>query len=167
MFFDTRVQGQVYAYLYYLRTVALASLGCQENSRYNGVKLTIYPAIPAGGRVQVTIYHNPKCAKSRATLRLLEERGIEPVIVEYLKTPPSKAELAALVKLLGLEPRALLRTKEPEYQQAGLANPKLSDSAILQAMSKYPKLIERPIVVAGKNKAALGRPPENVLGILK
>lgn len=117
--------------------------------------------------MQVTIYHNPKCAKSRATLKLLEDRGIEPVIIEYLKTPPSKAELAALVKLLGLEPRALLRTKEPEYQQAGLANPKLSDSAILQAMSKHPKLIERPIVVAGKKKAALGRPPENVLGILK
>ena len=117
--------------------------------------------------MQVTIYHNPRCAKSRATLQLLEARGIEPVIVEYLKNPPSKTELAGLVKLLGIEPRALLRTKEPEYQQAGLANPKLSDAAILQAMIKHPKLIERPIVVAGKNKAALGRPPENVLKILK
>lgn len=116
--------------------------------------------------MQVTIYHNPKCAKSRETLKLLESRGIEPVIVEYLKTPPSKTELATLVKLLGIEPRGLLRTKEPEYQQAGLANPKLSDSAILQAMNKHPKLIERPIVVVEK-KAALGRPPENVLKILK
>jgi arsenate reductase (glutaredoxin) len=116
--------------------------------------------------MQVTIYHNPKCAKSRETLKLLEARGIEPIIVEYLKNPPSKSELADLVKLLGIEPRALLRTKEPEYKQAGLDNPKLSDSAILQAMSKYPKLIERPIVVAGK-KAALGRPPEDVLKILK
>ncbi len=117
--------------------------------------------------MQVTIYHNPKCAKSRETLKLLESRGIEPTIIEYLKTPPSKTQLASLVKLLGIEPRALLRTKEPEYKQAGLANPKLSDSAILQAMCKHPKLIQRPIVVAGKKKAALGRPPENVLRILK
>jgi arsenate reductase len=117
--------------------------------------------------MQITIYHNPKCAKSRATLKLLEARGLEPVIVEYLKTPPSKTELAHLVKLLGLEPRALLRTKEPEYKQAGLANPKLSDSVILQAMIKHPKLIERPIVVVGTKKAALGRPPENVLTILE
>ena len=116
--------------------------------------------------MQVTIYHNPKCAKSRETLKLLETRGLEPVIIEYLKTPPSMTELAALVKLLGIEPRALLRTKEPEYKQAGLTNPKLSDAAILQAMIKHPKLIERPIVVAGR-KAALGRPPENVLKILK
>ena len=116
--------------------------------------------------MQVTIYHNPKCAKSRATLQLLEARGIAPVIIEYLKTPPSKTELADLVKLLGIEPRALLRTKEPEYKQAGLDNAKLSDSAILQAMAKHPKLIERPIVVAGR-KAALGRPPEDVLKILK
>jgi arsenate reductase (glutaredoxin) len=148
--------------------------------------------------MQVTIYHNPKCAKSRATLKLLETRGIEPIIIDYLKTPPSKTELAGLVKLLGIEPRALLRTKEPEYKQAGLANPKLSDSAILLAMVKHPKLIERPIVVTGDvqgrtsaaggttpgmeevgprreqrprkpgaaRKAALGRPPENVLKIL-
>ena len=133
--------------------------------------------------MRVTIYHNPKCAKSRATLKLLETHAIEPTIIEYLKTPPSKTELAKLAKLLGMEPRALLRTKEPEYKQAGLADPKLSDSAILQAMIKYPKLIERPIVVAGDvqgrtsaaggrkpgaaRKAALGRPPENVLKILK
>ena len=116
--------------------------------------------------MRVTIYHNPKCAKSRATLKLLETHAIEPTIIEYLKTPPSKTELAKLAKLLGMEPRALLRTKEPEYKQAGLADPKLSDSAILQAMIKYPKLIERPIVVTGR-KAALGRPPENVLKILK
>lgn len=116
--------------------------------------------------MQVTIYHNPKCAKSREALKLLETRGIKPNIIDYLKTPPSKSELAGLVKLLGIEPRALLRTKEPEYKQAGLANPGLSDSAVLQAMVKYPKLIERPIVVAG-SKAALGRPPENVLKILK
>jgi arsenate reductase len=116
--------------------------------------------------MQVTIYHNPKCAKSRETLRLLKNRGIEPRVVEYLKTPPSKSELEHLLVLLGMEPRALLRTKEPEYKQAGLADPKLSRASILRAMHDHPKLIERPIVIAGK-KAALGRPPENVLKILK
>ena len=114
----------------------------------------------------VTIYHNPKCAKSRATLQLLKKRGLEPRVVEYLKTPPSKAELEQLLGLLGMEPRALLRTKEPEYKQSGLADPTLSRAALVRAMHEHPKLIERPIVVAGK-KAALGRPPENVLKILK
>ena len=114
----------------------------------------------------VTIYHNPKCAKSRETLQLLKKRGFEPRVVEYLKTPPNKNELERLLALLGLEPRALLRTKEPEYKQAGLADPKLSRAAVVRAMVEHPKLIERPIVVAG-NKAVLGRPPENVLKILK
>ena len=116
--------------------------------------------------MQVTIYHNPKCAKSRETLKLLEMRGIEPTIIDYLKNPPGKIKLAELVKLLGIEPRALLRSKEPEYKQAGLDNPKVTDAAVLQAMVKHPKLIERPIVVVGR-KAALGRPPENVLKLLK
>jgi arsenate reductase len=115
--------------------------------------------------VSITIYHNPKCATSRAALKLLQDRGFEPRIIEYLKTPPGKAELARLTGMLGIRPRALLRTREPEYKAAKLGNPKLSDSAILAAMVKYPKLIERPIVVKGK-KAALGRPPENVLKIL-
>lgn len=115
--------------------------------------------------MQVTIYHNPKCAKSRATLKLLEARGIKPVVVDYLKTALSRTELAGLIKRLGIKPRALLRTREPAYKQAGLANPKLSDAAIVQAMLAHPKLMERPIVVAG-GKAALGRPPENVLKIL-
>lgn len=117
--------------------------------------------------MRVTIYHNPKCAKSRETLKLLEARGIEPSVVEYLKTPPDKAELARLLKLLKLAPRELLRTKEPEYKQAGLDNPRLGDAAILAAMIKHPKLIERPIVVVDGKKAALGRPPENVLKLLK
>lgn len=115
--------------------------------------------------MQVTIYHNPKCAKSRETLKLLESRGIKPTIVEYIKSPPSKTALAGLIKLLGLKTRELLRTKEPAYKEAGLDNPKLSDSTLLQAMIKHPKLIERPIVVAGR-KAAIGRPPENILKIL-
>ena len=113
----------------------------------------------------VTIYHNPRCGKSRETLKLLEAHGHRPKVVEYLKRPPSAAELARIAKLLGLPPRQLLRTKEPEYKAARLDNPKLSDSAIIAAMVKHPILIERPIVVAGA-KAALGRPPEQVLKIL-
>jgi arsenate reductase len=113
----------------------------------------------------VTLYHNPKCAKSRATLKLLEDRGLKPRVVEYLKTPPSATELQRLLGLLGLKPRALLRTKEPEYKQAGLDNLELPDTQIIRAMIKFPELIERPIVISGK-KAALGRPPENILKIL-
>ncbi len=113
----------------------------------------------------VTIYHNPKCTKSRQTLKLLEERGIKPRIIEYLKTPPSESELKRLLKLLGLRPRELLRQKESEYKLAGLDNPSLSDAAIIRAMIKHPKLIERPIVVAGA-KAVIGRPPENVLELV-
>lgn len=116
--------------------------------------------------MSVTIYHNPRCAKSRQTLELLRRHGVEPRIVEYLKDTPGKSELAQLVKQLGLTPRDLLRTKEPEYKQSGLDNPKLSDVAVLAAMVQYPKLIERPIVVKGK-KAVLGRPPGNVLKLLK
>lgn len=114
----------------------------------------------------VTIYHNPRCAKSRATLALLEARGIKPKVVEYLLYPPSKAELERILKLLGMKPRELLRKKEPEYKEAGLDDPKLSDAALLRALHEYPKLMERPIVVAN-NKAAIGRPPENILRILK
>lgn len=113
----------------------------------------------------VTIYHNPKCAKSREALKLLKARGIEPRIVEYLKTPPTETELKRLLAALGLKPRQLLRTKEPEYNAAGLADPKRSDAEIIRAMVKHPRLIERPIVVHGK-KAVLGRPPQKVLEIL-
>lgn len=116
--------------------------------------------------MSVTIYHNPRCAKSRQTLALIRAHGVEPRIVEYLKDTPGKSELAQLVKQLGLAPRGLLRTKEPEYKRSGLDNPKLSDAAVLAAMVKHPKLIERPIVVKGK-RAVLGRPPENVLALLK
>jgi arsenate reductase len=112
----------------------------------------------------VAIYHNPQCAKSRATLKLLEDRGLKPDVIEYLKTPPSATELKKLTGMLGIAPRALLRTKEAEYKQLKLDNPALSDTHILHAMAKHPKLIERPIVVHN-NKAALGRPPEQVLRI--
>ncbi|MFI4988410.1 MAG: arsenate reductase (glutaredoxin) [Alphaproteobacteria bacterium] len=113
----------------------------------------------------VTIYHNPRCGKSRETLKLLEGRGIRPKVVEYLKTPPDAAELKRILKLLGLSARQLLRTKEKEYKAAGLDDAGLSEATIIAAMVKHPILIERPIVISG-TKAALGRPPEAVLKIL-
>jgi arsenate reductase len=115
--------------------------------------------------MSVTIYHNPRCTKSRQTLALLEKRGIKPKVIEYLVTPPTEAELKRLLKLLGIAPRALLRTKEEEYKQAKLDRPDITDTEIIHAMTKYPRLMERPIVVVG-NKAVLGRPPENVLKII-
>jgi arsenate reductase len=116
--------------------------------------------------VPVTIFHNPKCATSRATLKLIRDHGIEPRVVEYLTATPSKAELAELIRRLGLTPRQLLRTREPEYKRAGLDDPRRSDAAILAAMVKHPRLIERPIVTRGR-KAVLGRPPERVLELLE
>ncbi|KAB7623229.1 arsenate reductase (glutaredoxin) [Alkalilimnicola sp. S0819] len=111
------------------------------------------------------IYHNPRCSKSRQTLQLLEERGLQPEVVRYLDTPPSEAELDQLLQLLDLEPRALMRRKEAEYQELGLDHPDLSREELIQAMVRNPRLIERPIVVHGA-RAALGRPPERVLDIL-
>ena len=111
----------------------------------------------------VTIYHNPRCGKSRQTLALLEARGIAPRIVEYLKTPPDAATLKRLLKQLGLKPAQLVRKKEAA--EAKIDPAKLSDDALIAAMVKHPIVIERPIVVNG-DKAALGRPPEAVLKIL-
>ena len=113
----------------------------------------------------ITIYHNPKCSKSRQTLQLLEQHGIRPKIVEYLKTPPTQSELKNILSLLKIEPRKLIRKKEPEYKQASLDDTSLTEDALIRAMVQHPKLIERPIVLAN-GKAALGRPPENVLKIL-
>jgi arsenate reductase len=113
----------------------------------------------------VRIYHNPRCSKSRETLALLEERGIAPHIVEYLKTPPSAAELKAILKMLGLKPRDLMRKGEPRYAELGLKDRDLDDDALIALMAANPILIERPIVVSGK-KAAIGRLPEKVLEIL-
>jgi len=112
-----------------------------------------------------TIYHNPRCSKSRQTLALLNEHGIEPTIIEYLKTPPDYATLDKLLLLLGLEPRQLMRTGEVEYQELKLAADSLSRKELINAMVAHPKLIERPIVVSGK-RAALGRPPTKILEIL-
>ena len=113
----------------------------------------------------VTIWHNPRCSKSRQTLALLRERGVEPEIVEYLKTPPAADELESVLDKLGMEPRDLMRRKEAAYREAGLDDPELGRRALVEAMSAHPVLIERPVVLVG-GKAALGRPPENVLALL-
>jgi arsenate reductase len=115
--------------------------------------------------MSVVIYHNPRCGKSRSTLELLREKGIEPAIVEYLKTPPTAAELEDILGKLGIEPRELMRKGEAVYREQGLADPSLDRAALIAAMAANPILIERPIVIAS-GKAALGRPPENVLAIL-
>jgi arsenate reductase len=113
----------------------------------------------------ITIYHNPRCSKSRETLKLIEARGLNPVIVDYLKTPPTAAELKSILKTLGLKPDALLRKSEPVYAELRLQDRKLDDGALIALMVENPILIERPIVVAG-GKAAIGRPPEKILEIL-
>lgn len=113
----------------------------------------------------VTIYHNPRCSKSRQALQLLQERGHTPRVVEYLKTPPDKEQLKKILDQLGLEPRQLMRTGEKEYKELGLDNPGLSRDELIEAMVRHPILIERPIVLA-QDKVAVGRPPEKVLEIL-
>jgi arsenate reductase len=113
----------------------------------------------------VTIYHNPRCTKSRQTLALLEDRGVKPKIIEYLKTPPSASALDAILKQLGKEPRDAMRKKEEPYKALGLDDPSLSRKDLIKTMVENPILIERPIVV-GNGKARIGRPPESVLEIL-
>ncbi|BBR52779.1 MULTISPECIES: arsenate reductase (glutaredoxin) [Pseudomonas] len=113
----------------------------------------------------LTLYHNPRCSKSRGALELLEARGLAPTIVRYLDTPPDAVTLKTLLGKLGIAPRQLLRTGEEEYKALDLANPALSDAQLIDAMVQHPKLIERPILVAG-DKAVIGRPPEKVLEIL-
>lgn len=113
----------------------------------------------------ITIYHNPRCSKSRATLAILDEQGISPRIVNYLETPPSAAELQRLLELLGITARDLLRDGEAEYQALGLDNPTLTDDDLIAAMVQHPLLIQRPIVVDG-DRAVIGRPPERVRDLL-
>ncbi len=115
--------------------------------------------------MSVTIYHNPRCSKSRQTLALLNERGQEVEIVEYLETPPDAETLGRLLDGLGLEPRQLMRKKEAAYAELGLDEPSLDRAALIAAMVENPILIERPIVVAA-GRVALGRPPEAILEIL-
>ncbi len=117
--------------------------------------------------MKTVIYHNPRCSKSRATLKLLQENGIEPNVVNYLETPPSKAQLQALCALLELKPQALIRFKESMAKdQAITPKDERSDDQWLELITQYPILLERPIVVVDDAKAALGRPPENVLAII-
>lgn len=113
----------------------------------------------------VTIYHNPRCSKSRQTLALLESRGLTPRVVEYLRNPPDRATIVALLRKLGIPARELVRRSEPEFAMLGLGAPGVSDEELLDALATHPKLIERPIVVVGR-QARIGRPPEAVLEIL-
>ena len=112
-----------------------------------------------------TMYHNPRCSKSRQTLELLRARGVEPEIVEYLKNPPDAQQLDRIINLLGIEPRQLMRRNEAEYRENDLDDPGLTHDQLVEAMVEHPKLIQRPILI-NDEKAALGRPPEDVLEIL-
>ena len=113
----------------------------------------------------LTLYHNPRCSKSRGALELLEARGLTPTVVRYLDTPPSADELRTLLGKLGIPARQLLRSGEDEYKALGLADSNLSDEQLIAAMASHPKLIERPILIAGE-RAVIGRPPEKVLELL-
>ena len=115
--------------------------------------------------MDVTIYHNPRCSKSRATLQVLQDNRVEPTIIEYLKTPPAPSEIDNILNLLGLAPRDLMRKNEAEYKAASMDDDSLDREALIRGMNENPKLIERPIVLAN-GKAAIGRPPESVLDIL-
>lgn len=113
----------------------------------------------------VKIFHNPRCSKSRQTMQLLEDNNVTPEIVEYLKTPPSAEEIKAILNMLGIQARQLMRTKEAEYKALNLADDSLTEDELIAAMVSTPKLIERPIVIKD-GKAAIGRPPELILDII-
>ncbi len=113
----------------------------------------------------VRIFYNPKCSKCRLTKGILDDKGVDTTVVEYLKSPPDSAELSEILGLLGLEPRDLMRKNEAPYKENNLADPNLSREQLIQAMIDNPILIERPIVING-DKATIGRPPEKVLDIL-
>ena len=113
----------------------------------------------------VRIFHNPKCSKCRLTMEILNDKGVETTVVEYLNTPPDRSELNEILELLNIEPRELMRKHETPYKDNNLDNPDLSREQLIQAMIDSPILIERPIIING-NKATIGRPPEKVLEIL-
>ncbi len=115
--------------------------------------------------MSVTIYHNPRCSKSRQALELLRDKGIEPKVVEYLKAPPSRDELAEIVKATGEPVRALLRKQGSPYDELDLDDEKWSDDQLLDFMAEYPALLNRPVVVGPKG-AVLGRPTERILDVL-
>jgi arsenate reductase len=113
----------------------------------------------------VTIWHNPRCSKSRAALEILQQAGVAPTIRLYLEAPPTPVELSDVLRRLGAAPRACLRTGEAAYKELGLADGSKSDAELIEAMAKHPILIERPIVIAGE-QAVVGRPPERVRELL-
>ena len=113
----------------------------------------------------IRILHNPRCSKSRSTLAILNDKGVDAEVVEYLKTPPDRTELIHILDLLGMEPRELMRKHEKPYKELNLDNPDLSRDELIDAMIAHPILIERPVVVRGE-RAVIGRPPENVLELL-
>ena len=116
--------------------------------------------------MSITIWHNPRCSKSRQTLDLLRSKGVEPVIREYLKNPPSKAEVEKLIDLVGGDPHELIRDGEPEFKALKKKKAELGKTEVVKAIAAHPILLQRPIVVSGK-RAAIGRPPEAVLPLLK
>ena len=113
-----------------------------------------------------TIYHNPRCSKSRLTLELLKDKGIDPKVILYLETPPSKKELVLILKKLNMEARELLRKGEAEFKELKLSDSSKSEEDLIKAMINFPKLMERPIII-NRDRAVIGRPPENVLEIIK
>jgi len=113
----------------------------------------------------LTLYHNPRCSKSRGALQLLEDRGLTPSVVHYLETPLDAAQLERLLGKLGITARQLLRTGEEQYATLNLADPSLTEAQLIAAMAAHPKLMERPILEVG-DKAVIGRPPEKILEIL-
>lgn len=115
---------------------------------------------------EITIWHNPRCSKSRQTMQLLTDAGIQPKIIEYLKTPPEASEIKRVLDILDIAPRDLMRVKEAPYKENGLGDAGVSDDALIAAMAEHPILIERPVVIKG-DQAVVGRPPENVQALLK
>ncbi|KEI72460.1 arsenate reductase (glutaredoxin) [Endozoicomonas elysicola] len=115
--------------------------------------------------MSVTIFHNPRCSKSRQTLSILEEQGVTPEVVLYLETPPDADQLKTILGKLGINARDLLRKGEQEFKDNNLKDPSLTEEQLIKVMCEFPKLIERPIVVNGE-KARIGRPPESVIEIL-
>ena len=115
--------------------------------------------------MEFVIYHNPKCSKSRATLQLLQDNGISPQVIHYLNTPPDHQQLDSILRGLEIEPSELMRKGEPEYSELDIANSALGRDQLIEIMIANPRLIERPIVVAG-DRIVIGRPPENVLELL-
>jgi arsenate reductase len=114
----------------------------------------------------VTLWHNPRCSKSRQALELLRKKGVEPSIREYLKEPPSKAEVETLIGLVGGDPRDLIRDSEPDFKALGKKKADLGKTDIAKAIARHPILLQRPVAVSG-SKAAIGRPPEAVLALIK